>query len=82
MDKIQIYMASNKEEYDKAIAWVRDHGYDDDIREVGEPMHATDWLGNPLDAFIFLFTGPNVVMSELTEYMNVDSIPLSNYLTD
>ncbi len=72
-DKIQIYMAANEKEYDKAITWVRDHGYGDTIKEVNGCMDTTDWDGNPIKAFIFLFTAPNGTMKELTKYTETQS---------
>lgn len=69
-EKIQIYMAASQEEYDKAIAWVRKKKYGNTIKEVGH-MDSTDWLGNHLDVYVFLYTAPDRSMVSLGKYMNV-----------
>ena len=66
--KIQVYMAATQEEYDKALEWVKEQGIED-IKEVGE-MPTTDWFGEPMSAFIFVFSGPNETMMRLSSYMN------------
>ena len=66
--KIQVYMAKTQEEYDKALEWVKEQDIED-IKEVGE-MPTTDWFGEPMSAFIFVFSGPNETMMRLSSYMN------------
>lgn len=68
MRKIQTYMAASQEEYDKALAWIRDCKEVYEIKEVGH-MLSTDWYGNDLDTYIFLFAAPSTVMMELGKYM-------------
>lgn len=66
--KIQVYMAKTQEEYDKALEWVKEQDIED-IKEVGE-MPTTDWFGEPMSAFIFVFSGPNETMMRLSSYIN------------
>ena len=77
-NKVQIYMALTQEEHDKALEWIVDRLNKDDfdhteIREVGK-MPTTDLFGNPIDAFIFVFTAPSKIMVELTDYMKTDAV--------
>lgn len=69
-DKIQFYMAANMEEYNKALAWVRNKKFGETIKEVGE-MDSTDWDGKPIKAYVFLFTAPNGTMQKLSKFMSV-----------
>lgn len=66
--KVQVYMAKTQEEYDKALEWVKEQDIED-IKEVGE-MPTTDWFGEPMSAFIFVFSGPNETMMKLSSYMS------------
>lgn len=72
MRKIQTYMAASQEEYEKALAWVQDCKEVYEIKEVGH-MLSTDWYGNDLDTYVFLFTAPSTVMMELSKYMKQPS---------
>jgi len=69
MKKIQFYMAASQGEYDEALAWVQKCKEVETIKEVGY-MLSTDWSGNDLDAYVFLFTAPGTVMTDLKKYMN------------
>ena len=71
--KIQVYMAATQEEYDKALEWVKEQDIED-IKEVGE-MPTTDWFGEPMSAFIFVFSGPTETMKKLSSYMSTAYIP-------
>ena len=71
--KIQVYMAKTQEEYDKALEWVKEQDIED-IKEVGE-MPTTDWFGDPMSAFIFVFSAPIETMMKLSSYMNAAYIP-------
>lgn len=66
--KIQVYMAKTQEEYDKALEWVKEQDIED-IKEVGE-MPTTDWFGEPMSAFIFVFSGSIETMMKLSSYMS------------
>lgn len=70
MMKVQFYLAASQEEYDKALAWVKECEDVEEIKEVGL-MHSTDWVGNPMDTYVFLFTAPGTTLTELSKYMKV-----------
>lgn len=67
--KIQFYMAADQDEYNKALAWVRRRDDVERIKEVGY-MPTTDWVGNDMDTYVFVFSAPNEVMKELATDMN------------
>ena len=69
-NKVQLYLAKDWDEYERALKIVQEDDRVIDIREVGE-METTDWKGDDMFAYIFVFTAPNSYMSELTKLMNV-----------
>ena len=69
-NKVQLYLAKDWNEYERALKIVQEDDRVIDIKEVGE-METTDWNGEDMFAYIFAFTAPNSYMSELTKLMNV-----------
>lgn len=73
--KIQFYMASNWDEYEKALKYAQESESVSDIREVGE-METTNWSGEMVFAYVFVFSAPNGFMNELTAHMDVPCVPI------
>ena len=70
-NKIQFYLAKTEEEYNEALKWVKDSGYGSQLKEHGKMTDITDYLGEPMDAYVFIFAAPNRVMTRLATHMSV-----------
>lgn len=69
-NKVQLYLAKDWDEYERALKIAQEDDRVIDIKEVGE-METTDWNGERMFAYIFALTAPSSYMSELTKLMNV-----------
>lgn len=69
-NKVQIYMAADWNEYERALSICQEDERVIDIKEVGE-MATTNWNGEDMFAYIFVMTAPNGFMAELTKQMSV-----------
>lgn len=73
--KIQIYMASSWDEYERALKYAQESESVSDIREIGE-METTNWDGELMFAYVFVFSAPNSYMNELAAHMDVPYVPI------
>ncbi len=68
--KLNYYSAISTEEYDRAIAYVRERVPEDLIKEVGW-LPSTNQFGNPIDTYTFVFVAECTVMQEVTKLLSV-----------
>ena len=76
--KIQFYLALTEDEYNMALDWLHKHYkrvYA--IKEIGR-MESTDVNGNPIDAWVIVFSATNKTMIDLSTYMEQPWIPIGS----